>query len=156
MAHDSASRPSANNRWTSARASCVGLDFAAELGVADGFEQAGEIGAGRQAVADQVGAVHERRRIEPLGRPGEPLAAEWRGRDRRGRRSLRAGRPARRRRRGPARAAVAAKERAGASRIDWQMCEEPGGSLDFRVGVAQAAADDASAVRRRGRSHVGW
>ena len=34
-----------------------GFDFAAELGVADGFEQPGEIGAGGEAVVDQVGAV---------------------------------------------------------------------------------------------------
>ena len=38
-----------------------GFDFAVELGVADEFQEAGELGAGGEAVVDQIGAVDKRR-----------------------------------------------------------------------------------------------
>ena len=55
------------------------MDFAGELGVAYVVEQRGNIGAWCQTVANQGRAVHEWRRVELIGGPGESFAAEYDG-----------------------------------------------------------------------------
>ena len=90
------------------------MDFAVELGVADLFEQRGEMRAGREAVSNQVGAVDQRQRIEPLGGPGQALAAEREGRIVGAGDTLRGTRAVQRRRRELAVVAARAREVVGA------------------------------------------
>ncbi len=129
------------------------VNFAVELGVADLFEQVGELRAGCEAVADEVGTVDERRRIEALGGPGESFAAEGECWSRRGRRWLRGGRAS-------SAAPSWVSRRCSLGQGSWRRCamlrtigEEPGGAFDFFVGVAEAAAD--GGLRERGVGSMG-
>ena len=116
------------------------VNAAFKLRVADLLQKLGELRAGREALIDERGAVEKRRRIKPLGRPGQPLVAECQ------------------RRIGAARHGfVQVQEFVGTfvnehslqarpgkhwSLLDnCQLSQQPVGAIDFFVGVAQAAAD---------------
>ena len=139
----------ARKRSTSARASSRELISPLSWASRTCSSRSGEMGAGSEAVVDEGGAVDERPRIEALGGPGEPLAAEgerW---------IVSAGDDF-----------VKCDEFACPSWVSNRCSlgqgscgclgderlvgEQPGGAFDFFVGVAEAAAEGRSEERGAG------